>query len=131
MSERIRRIIAVIFVMFLVGLGVIAGYSVYRDMNETPVFVTVTVADRISEYNAFGGGNILGTDDNPYTITDFSTITNDANKIREARGLQPIGMQFYWNKVFNINDTYLCEFKVAAAGNYCLSNCTKISGGSS
>ena len=128
MSETMRRITAFIFVMFIVGLLVIIGYSVYHDMGTAPVFTTITVADRLSEYNVFGGGNILGTDGYPYTISDFQTTVNEKNIIRETQGLPQIPTQFYWNKMFKINDVYLCEFKIAPAGNYCLSNCTKISG---
>lgn len=111
------------------GLGILLGYSLYLDSIEVPVFITVTVDDKLPEYSEFGGGDILGTDGIPYTITDFTTMTNDLNKIRESQGLQRIPRQFYWNKAFQINDTYLCNFRVAPSGSYCLSNCTKISGG--
>lgn len=70
---------------------------------------------------------ILGTDDNQYTMSDFSTIVViEENKIREGKGLSPIGGIFIWEKKVKINDTFTCDFGVAPLGNYVLSNCVKI-----
>lgn len=104
--------------ILLIATVVVPG-CIWDDQTEKRV---ITVADKHPDNYL-----ILGIDGNQYRIADFyDTVANPSNDLNVAQGRTPLVSYFWWNKAIKINDTLSCDFRVAASGEYILTNCSKI-----